>query len=189
MFWLKTGVLHIASIDAYDHILFLLAICCVFKVNQYKNILFIITAFTIGHSISLALSAVQIWVVNPQLVEFLIPLTIAFSCIQNLFYHNKKTPATTNKIVQMVVITFFGLIHGLGFSNLLKQLLGNENDILIPLLSFNIGIEIGQVMVVMMLLLLSYFMVNFLKVKQIMYQNSVSVLVLIIALVISFNRI
>jgi hypothetical protein len=188
-FWLKIGIEHIASIDALDHILFLLAICCIFQVNQWKNILWIITAFTIGHSISLALSAVKIWNVKSELVEFLIPLTIAITCVQNLYLENKKTPNSQNNLGQILLVTFFGLVHGLGFSGLLKQMLGNENDVILPLLSFNIGIEIGQLFIVLMLLLFSYVLVNLLKVKHILYKNSISVLVLIFALFICFERI
>ena len=119
-------------INGYDHILFVLALCAIYLVRDWKKILILVTAFTIGHSITLALATLNIISVNSDFIEFLIPLTIFITSFSNLF---RKEGSIDNSKVQInyVFALFFGLIHGLGFSNLLRSLLGKESNIVSPL--------------------------------------------------------
>jgi len=185
--WFTTGIEHIADWKAYDHILFLVALCCVYNALQWKNIIINITAFTIGHSLSLALSVLNFVNINSNLVEFLIPLTIVITCVLNIV-NSTNNKAINHKIVFILTI-LFGLIHGLGFSTLLKQMLGKEESILFPLFSFNLGIEIGQLLIVFLSLLLSYIFVSILKIKQSKYANIISLIIFTIALFMAFERI
>lgn len=185
--WFTTGIEHIADWKAYDHILFLVALCCVYNALQWKNIIINITAFTIGHSFSLALSVLNFVNINSNLVEFLIPLTIVITCILNIV-NSTNNKAINHKIVFILTI-LFGLIHGLGFSTLLKQMLGKEESILFPLFSFNLGIEIGQLLIVFLSLLLSFIFVSILKIKQSKYANIISLIIFTIALFMAFERI
>jgi hypothetical protein len=140
--YLKLGFKHIIDINGYDHITFILALCAAYSYSQFKKILIMVTAFTLGHSITLALATLRIVTISSNIIEFLIPVTILITAISNLFNSNVK-----GRLIYFVTL-FFGLIHGLGFSNYLKQLLGKESNIVAPLLAFNIGLEIGQLLIV-----------------------------------------
>ena len=141
--YLRLGFKHIADVNGYDHIIFILALCAGYSFANFRKILILVTAFTIGHSITLALSTLKIISISSSLVEFLIPVTILITAISNLFYSNKGR----GQFIYLVTV-FFGLIHGLGFSNYLKELIGKKSSILTPLLAFNIGLELGQILIV-----------------------------------------
>ncbi len=145
--------------NGYDHILFVLALCAVYLVADWKQILILVTAFTIGHSITLALATLDIISVNVAWVEFLIPLTIFTTAISNLFRNeelNRGVRVQTNYLLAL----FFGLIHGMGFSTYLKSLLGSHENITMPLFAFNIGLEVGQIIIVGVFLAVSFIVVN-----------------------------
>jgi len=145
--------------NGYDHILFVLALCAVYIVREWKQILILITAFTIGHSITLALSTLNVISINISLVEFLIPLTIFITSISNLF--KKEQSLSPGRIqVNYFLALFFGLIHGMGFSNYLKALLGKDESILTQLFAFNVGLEFGQIIIVGIFLAVSFLVVN-----------------------------
>ncbi len=146
-------------INGYDHIMFVLALCAVYVVKDWKKILILVTSFTIGHSITLALSTFRIISVKTELIEFLIPLTIFITAGSNLF---RKEESTGGKNIQINYwfALLFGLIHGLGFSNYLKAMLGKDHSILSQLLAFNLGLELGQIIVVALFLGLSYISVD-----------------------------
>jgi hypothetical protein len=151
--YFKLGLQHILDIQGFDHILFILALCAVYVVRDWKKILILITAFTIGHSLTLALATFNVIQIRSEIIEFLIPVTIAFTALTTLF---KPKPSTGRGIqLNYLFAAFFGLIHGLGFSNYLKALLGKETSIWQPLLSFNIGLEVGQIVIVAAYLLLT----------------------------------
>jgi hypothetical protein len=152
-------------VNGYDHILFVLALCAVYLVRDWKKILILVTAFTIGHSITLALATMQVITVKTELIEFLIPLTIFITACSNLF---RKEEGIGQKNVQInyVFALFFGLIHGMGFSNYLRALLGKSSNILSPLLAFNLGLEFGQIIVVTIFLVISYILVDWLRVSR-----------------------
>lgn len=162
--YFKLGVHHIADIQAYDHLLFLVALCIMYSFRAWKKLLILITAFTLGHSITLALATLGLIKINTSLIELLIPLTIFFTAFGNLFFKAGKIHNTSHSI-KYVTAVFFGLIHGMGFSNYLQSLLGKQGDILIPLLSFNLGIEVGQLMIVALILVLTFLFVNVLGIK------------------------
>jgi hypothetical protein len=152
-------------VHGYDHILFVLALCAVYLIRDWKKILILVTAFTIGHSITLALATLNIVSVSAPLIEFLIPLTIFITSVANLF---KKEGLTSEKGFQInyLFAVFFGLIHGLGFSNYLRAILGKDQSILSQLLAFNLGLEFGQIIVVVIFLTFSFLLVDFLKVNR-----------------------
>ena len=143
--WFQTGFEHITDLAGYDHMLFLLILCSVYSFRNW-DWLILITAFTIGHCITLALSVLNIIRLPSSLIEFAIPLTIFISAIFRWIQVEKKE----NKYQKVYAVTLlFGLIHGLGFSNMLRSLLGSQADILQPLLFFNLGLEVGQIVIVL----------------------------------------
>lgn len=131
----------------YDHILFIIALCSLYVVRDWKQILILVTAFTIGHTLTLALASLGIIPVNEELVEFLIPLTIFIAAASNLF-KNEETIHQRNVHINYVYALVFGLIHGLGFSNYFRAILGKDRSIISQLLAFNIGLEFGQIIIV-----------------------------------------
>lgn len=145
---------HIADINGIDHILFIVALCVRYQFSDWKKLLILITAFTIGHSITLALSVFNFVSISTEWIEFLIPITIILTALSNFFV--KKFQFREKFPLIYYLALFFGLIHGLGFSNYLKSLLGQSNNIVTELLAFNIGLEIGQLLIVGCLLLTTF---------------------------------
>ncbi|MEO5979647.1 MAG: HupE/UreJ family protein [Chryseolinea sp.] len=145
--------------NGYDHILFVIALCALYIGKDWKRVLILVTAFTIGHSITLALSTLRIVNVNSELIEFLIPLTIFITAVSNLF---KDEKSIGKKRVEMnyVFAAFFGLIHGLGFSNYLRAILGKSKSIVTQLLSFNLGLEFGQIVIVALFMSACFILVD-----------------------------
>jgi hypothetical protein len=184
--WFITGIEHIADWQGYDHILFLLALCGVYEIKQWKNVLVLITAFTIGHSITLALSVTNAFSINSEIIEFLIPITIILTASYNL-YINYKNKQNNTKFSYGAAL-FFGFIHGMGFSYLLKSLLGKSENILSPLFAFNIGLEAGQIIIVASILIISLFLTSVLKINPKLKNNFISLGVLIIASIMAFER-
>lgn len=151
--YFRLGWQHILDIQGFDHILFVLALCAVFIPRDWKKILILVTAFTLGHSLTLALATFNIINARTDLIEFLIPVTIAITAFVTIL---KPRPSTGRGVqLNYFFAIFFGLIHGLGFSNYLRQLLGKEASLWQPLLSFNIGLEVGQIVIVGAFLLLT----------------------------------
>lgn len=163
--YLNIGIQHIADFRSFDHILFIICLCAVYLFKQWKQILVLITAFTLGHTCSLILSTFKIVSISTALIEFLIPLTIFTTAFWNLFLKQDGVNLKTHWI-KYITALFFGLIHGMGFSNYLQTLLGNEKSILMPLLSFNLGIEIGQLIIVSIILIISYIITSWFKVAR-----------------------
>jgi hypothetical protein len=183
--WFTTGIEHIADWKGYDHILFLIALCGIYHISQWKKVLFNITAFTIGHSLTLALSVLNILKINTSLVEFLIPLTIIATCLINLKISNNSFE---NKRPTYWLACFFGLIHGLGFSTILKQMLGDQQSVLLPLFSFNIGLEVGQLFIVISVLIFSVALTSVLRIKQTNWNFFISSAVFGIAFIMAIAR-
>ncbi|EON75544.1 hypothetical protein ADIS_3947 [Lunatimonas lonarensis] len=175
--YFKLGVEHILDIEGFDHILFVIVLCVIYLMRDWKKILILVTAFTIGHSLTLALATLQVIKVNTDLVEFLIPVTIAITCVTNIL---KPKPAAGRSAIQLnyFYALFFGLIHGLGFSNYLRSLLGRESSIFQPLLAFNIGLEVGQLVIVGLFLILASLMVGIVGIKRKEWILAVSAIVL-----------
>ena len=156
--WFFIGFDHIMDIQALDHTLFILALVVAYNSSQIKKIIFLITAFTIGHSVTLALSALELISFNQKIIEFSIPLTIFLTALNNIVNRkeSKKKFVSSNYIIGLV----FGLIHGLGFANYLKALLFKGN-VVFELFAFNVGIEIAQIILVFVFLFLSFLFSRF----------------------------
>ena len=158
------GRQHIADWQGIDHILFIMALCLRYQLIDWQKILVLVTAFTIGHSITLALSVFNVVHYSTKWIEFLIPVTIVITAVSNIFVKQFVFKSKFPFIYFMAL--FFGLIHGLGFSNYLKSLLGKDNNIVAQLFAFNLGLEVGQLMIVSCILLLSYLLVGLLKLNR-----------------------
>lgn len=163
LFYLNLGWEHIISLDALDHQLFVLALIAVYSFNDLKKVLILVTAFTIGHSITLALSTFDIIRINSDWVEFLIPLTIVLTSLNNILIRNKKQ-SQNNANYYLALI--FGLIHGMGFANTARVMIAKSQSIAIPLLGFNIGLELGQIAIVFGILILLFILLKLFKVNQ-----------------------
>jgi len=185
--YLHLGFRHIMDWEAWDHILFVLVLTIRYQWTDWKKLLVLITAFTIGHSITLALSTLN-WVNFPTaLVEFLIPVTIVFTAVSN--YWVKTFDFRSKYPLIYFLALFFGLIHGLGFSTFLKSMLGKEESILATLFTFNIGLELGQLLIVSIILIISFIFVSVLKVNRLRYVQIGSGIAMAFALSMVFDRI
>ena len=158
--YLKLGFQHIIDINGYDHIVFVLVLCAGYSIKQFTKVLVLITAFTIGHCITLALSTLKIVSIPSHIIEFLIPATIMVTAISNVL----PLKSSNNRFVYIITL-FFGLIPGLGFSNYLKELLGRESNIVTPLLAFNIGLELGQILILAIYFIVLFLTTNLFKLR------------------------
>ena len=156
-FYFGLGWHHIISWDALDHILFIVVLGAIYLVKDWKQVLILVTAFTIGHSVTLALSVYDVLRVNSNWVEFLIPVTIVATAVFNLLLKNYQAASLR---LNYFLALFFGLIHGLGFANSIRFMLSKDQQIAVPLLGFNIGLEAGQVIVVAAILIVGFLLVN-----------------------------
>lgn len=163
LFYLNLGWEHIISLDALDHQLFVLALIANYTPKDWKKILILVTAFTIGHSVTLALSILNIVKIPTNWVEFLIPLTIVLTCIGNIAMRNKKAPQS---LFNYFLALCFGLIHGMGFANTARMMIAKSQNIGIPLLGFNIGLELGQILIVSAILLLLLVLFGLFKINK-----------------------
>jgi hypothetical protein len=157
-FWIyfQIGLKHVLDINAYDHVLFLIALTIPYLFKDWKRILLLVSVFTIGHTLALVLSVFGIITVKVNLVEFLIPITILTTALFHLFTAGKTTKNEGVNLIFLVTL-FFGIIHGLGFSNYFKTILGGTaTSKLLPLGEFALGIEAAQLVVVFVVLVLSY---------------------------------
>ncbi|MBL6446303.1 HupE/UreJ family protein [Fulvivirga sp. 29W222] len=163
--YFELGIDHILDVNGYDHILFVIALCTIYLLQDWKRVLILVTAFTIGHSITLALATLRLVNFDSDLIEFLIPVTIFLTAFSNLL--KKERSIQSSKIqTNYLLALFFGLIHGLGFSNFLRSILGQEKSIASPLLAFNIGLEVGQIIIVAVFLIISFILVDIFGVKK-----------------------
>jgi len=164
-FWIyfNTGLRHVLDINAYDHVLFLIALTVPYAFKDWKRVLVLVTLFTAGHTLALLLTVYKIVSVRADLVEFLIPITILATAIFHLFTAGKNSKNDNLSFVSLITL-FFGIIHGLGFSNYFKTILpGSASDKLLPLLEFALGIEAAQIIVVLIVLILSYIVQTFFR--------------------------
>lgn len=184
--YFKTGYQHIANLNGLDHILFVMALSIRYQFADWSKVLILVTAFTIGHSITLALSVFNIVNYSVKWVEFLIPLTIVITAVSNLFI--KKFIYKSRFPLIYFFALFFGLIHGLGFSNYLKSMMGAGESITWQLLAFNLGLEAGQLLIVLCILLVSFILVNLFKRNRREYIIFISGGILFMALQMAIER-
>lgn len=179
------GTDHILTWEAMDHILFVAALCLRYGWKDWKKVAVLVTAFTIGHSATLALSALNYIQVNPKWIEFLIPITIAFTAINNLL--QQKEAAQKKLPLIYFFALFFGLIHGLAYASAFLDLEGKEG-LVAHLFAFNVGIELAQLLVVAAVLLISFVLVELLKISKSGWIRVASLLILAVSLYMAFQR-
>lgn len=157
-FWIffKVGLEHVLDINGYDHLLFLIALTAPYVSKDWKKILILVSFFTLGHTLSLLLSVFNVVAVKAVLVELLIPITILITALFNIIMAGKSTKNGNMSFVASITV-FFGIIHGLGFSNYFNSILpGKPLDKLAPLFEFALGIESAQIIVVLSVLILAF---------------------------------
>ncbi|MGB4446649.1 MAG: HupE/UreJ family protein [Cloacibacterium sp.] len=186
LFYLQLGWEHIISKDALDHQLFILALIAIFSFRDWKKVLILVTAFTIGHSLTLVLSALDVFRFPSDWVEFLIPCTIVFTALDNIIFSKNE-----KKLIQLnyYLALLFGLIHGMGFANSVRMMLASEQDITLPLFGFNVGLELGQIVVVAIALFLHYIFSEVLKLSNKIWIYIISVPIFLFALKMALERI
>ena len=162
--FLKLGLYHVLDWRAYDHILFLIALTIVYSLNNWKKVLWLITFFTIGHTLTLALAAFKIIAIDINIVEFLIPVTIIITALVNIITIKNKQRTQNN--INLFFAFFFGLIHGLGFSNYFRMIIDENEDKILPLLEFAVGIEIAQVIIVLVILIVGFVALSIFKISR-----------------------
>ena len=168
--YLELGFQHISDPKAYDHIVFIIALCAIYRLNEWKKVAVLVTAFTIGHSITLALAAFEIITFPGALIEKLIPVTIILTCLYNVIDKRKTAEKDTifnrQLSINYLFALFFGLIHGMGFSNYFRSSYGDESSIVEPLFAFNVGLELGQLLIVSAILMVAYIVLDVFAAKQ-----------------------
>jgi hypothetical protein len=163
VFYFKLGWQHIISFDAFDHLFFIMALTSIYLLKDIKQVLLLITAFTIGHATSLSLSVLNVVKINSALVEFLIPISIIFTAeIQFVKSLHPKVPFRFKYVFALL----FGLLHGLGFANTIRFLMAESQHIALPLFSFNLGLEVGQILIVLLLLLMAKLFIDIIRLPQ-----------------------
>ncbi len=162
--YLQLGIEHITDLKGYDHLLFLITLIAVYQLKHWKKILILVTAFTIGHTISLVVASFDLVSIPRQWVEFLIAVTILLTALANIFLA-KADSSRGHHLYKYAMGLGFGLIHGLGFSTYLKSLILGEASIAGPLLSFNLGIEAGQLIIVAGFLLMGILAMSVFKAR------------------------
>lgn len=184
-FYFGLGWQHIITIEALDHILFIAALAAIYMLKDWRQVLLLVTAFTIGHTVTLVLSTKEWVVAADSLVEFLIPCTIVVTAISNLF-QTRFTPRSIR--INYALALFFGLIHGLAFANTLRMILATDQSFALSMFSFSVGLECGQILVVLLLLLLSQFFIGLLKIDRRHWVIFLSAAVFSIALEMALQR-
>lgn len=184
-FYFGFGWEHIISKDALDHQLFIAALAAIYVLKDWKQVLILVTAFTIGHSITLALSVFDVIRLNSKWVEFLIPVTIVITALSNLF-QKKFTPRSIR--INYFLALFFGLIHGMGFANTIRFLLAEDQNMAWSLFAFNVGLEAGQLVVVIALLLFAHLIITAFKISRREWVIFLSAAVFSLALKMSLER-
>jgi len=169
--YLHLGFDHISDINAYDHIVFIIALCAIYRIEEWRKVLILVTAFTLGHSLTLGLAAFDLIRFPARIIELLIPVTIILTSLYNVYdtKENEEVHSPRSKVrLNYIFALLFGLIHGMGFSNFLRSALmpGEESNLWQQLLAFNIGIELGQLVIVAIILGMSAFVLKVMKVRQ-----------------------
>lgn len=196
-FYLKLGYEHILDMDGFDHLLFLVVLCAIYRVSEWRKVILLATAFTIGHSLTLALANFDVIRFSPKVVEVLIPSTILFTAVYNflLRFSSRKmkyfVEISHKYALNYVLAAIFGLIHGMAFSNDLRSMMmpGEENQLFKQLFAFNVGVEMGQFLVIAGILLGSWFAFEILKVKEKYWVGVISGLAGIISIFMIIERI
>ena len=164
-FWLYVtlGLEHVLDWTAYDHVLFLIVLSASYTFSSWKRLVLLVTLFTVGHTLSLLLANYDVVAVKSEYVEFLIPITILVAVVYNVLTAAKSKEGE-NAVVLYIVTLFFGLIHGFGFANYYRMI--SEGNEIAPLLEFALGVEIAQLIVVLVVLFLAVLLQTFLRLNR-----------------------
>lgn len=185
-FYFVEGWQHIIGLNALDHQLFIVTLVAVYLLKDWKKVLILVTAFTIGHCITLALNLFDVIDINEKLIEFLIPCTIIITAFFNFFKTNNHSK---NLQLNYFFALFFGLIHGLGFANTIRFMMAKDQSLGWSLVGFNAGLEAGQILMVIIFLLISFLVVDMAGLSRKWWIYSVSGLALLLALKFAIERI
>ncbi|MBC6110597.1 HupE/UreJ family protein [Pedobacter fastidiosus] len=186
VFYFKLGWEHIISADALDHQLFILALVAIYSYRNLKQVLILVTAFTIGHSLTLLLSVLDVIRFESKWVEFLIPCTIVITALSNLF---RKDFSLKSVKINYYLALGFGLIHGMGFANSIRIMLAKDQNIGWSLFGFNVGLEAGQVFMVVIILAITWLIFNYTHIKRLSWVLFISAAVFSLALKMALERI
>lgn len=186
VFYFKLGWEHIISADALDHQLFILALVAIYSYRNLKQVLILVTAFTIGHSLTLLLSVLDVIRFESEWVEFLIPCTIVITALSNLF---RKDFSLKSVKINYYLALGFGLIHGMGFANSIRIMLAKDQNIGWGLFGFNVGLEAGQVFMVVIILAITWLIFNYTHIKRLSWVLFISAAVFSLALKMALERI
>jgi hypothetical protein len=184
-FYFQIGWEHIITVEALDHIFFIAALAAIYMLKDWRQVLVLVTAFTVGHTITLALSSLEIISVPSSLIEFLIPCTIVVTAVAN-FFQKSFTPRAVR--INYFLALFFGLIHGLAFANTLRMIMASDQSFAFSMFSFTVGLELGQILIVLLILLLAAFTINVLKVNRRDWVIFLSSAVMALALEMAIQR-
>jgi hypothetical protein len=184
--WAKIGIEHITDWQGADHLLFIVITAGFYSLSDWKKSLWLSLAFTLGHSITLVLSTYDLISLPTTLIEVLIPITILLAVVLRIFETTNILHTSQRYLFSTIVL--FGCIHGMGFSNMLKSMLGKELNILNPLLAFNIGLEFGQILILSFVIILGHLVQNILNYSRSIWNWSIIVLVGISSLYLFFDR-
>jgi len=173
--YLQLGFNHVLDINGYDHVLFLTVLTIPFLFKNYKQVIQLVTVFTVGHTLSLVLSSYKIVNIDSGLVEFLIPITIAITAVYHIIFSAKSA----NKIgIELLITLFFGVVHGLGFSTYFKMIISGSSSKMLPLLEFAFGLEAAQILIVLVVLLISTLVRSFFGVSKKVWVILISAIVI-----------
>ena len=204
--YLRLGFEHIADPRGYDHILFLVALTAAYAPREWLRVLVLVTAFTVGHTLTLALATLDLVRIPSATVEFLIPVTILITAALNgaevAWSRGKGEGASSGlaagapslepapaRVARYSLALVFGLVHGLGFSSFLRAALGAESSLLLPLLGFNVGLEVGQAAIVGALLALTWLATTPLRIPGWLWTAGLSAVAAALALAMAIRRV
>ena len=185
LFYFQIGWKHILSWDATDHIYFITALAIIYSFQDWKKVLVLVSAFTIGHAITLYFSALDIFRISVEWVEFAIPFTIVVTAASNLFISSEKK---TKGMLQYLFALGFGLVHGMGYANYIRMMLSSNQNLVGSLFSFNVGLEMGQIQVVGMVLSLKWLLAKYNLISANRLTIGVSVYISILSLILAVER-
>ncbi|MEY4336275.1 MAG: hypothetical protein RLZZ45_1194 [Bacteroidota bacterium] len=186
IFYFKIGWSHIISLGATDHLYFIAVLSILYQLADWKKVLVLVTAFTLGHAITLYLSALDLFRFSVEWVEFLIPCTIVLTAAKNLMMPEETAIGSR---IQYGMALCFGLVHGMGYANYIRMMLSSDQHLVWSLLSFNVGLEIGQIFVVLAVLLVSWILHRFNVISHRLLVMLVSLIILGLSLFMAYQRI
>ncbi len=185
IFYFQIGLKHILSWDATDHIYFITALAVIYTFQEWKKVLVLVTAFTIGHAITLYLSALDYFRFSVEWVEFAIPCTIVITAGANLFIREERKQRI---MLQYILALCFGLVHGMGYANYIRMMLSKNQEMVWSLFSFNVGLEIGQLLVVLLVLGVQWIFVKYNIVSARILAIVISAYVMAVSILLSIER-